>query len=200
MRFFGGLRQLISSIGFIIIGIVTIVIFSAELADRAKTPYSYDDLRHTDYKAGMMVEGVLSGNYGSYAELTDTDDSGKTKTVGYYYLIDAGDEGLISLYTPRKDIITKLERQYSQMGGVVTEYVPFKGKVTKMDEEDVGLYRDYLSYLGLTDDEMDEYAPNLYIKVIDYSSHPVIIVIGAGAVLIGLIGLGIFILRKLRGR
>ena len=86
------------------------------------------------------------------------------------------------------------------MGGVVTEYVPFKGKVTKMDEEDVRLYRDYLSYLGLTDDEMDEYAPNLCIKMTDYSAHPVIIVIGAGAVLIGLIGLGIFILRKLRGR
>lgn len=200
MRFFGGIRQLISSIGFIIIGIVTIVIFSGELADQAKTPYSYDDLRHTDYKAGMMVEGVLSGNYGSYAELTDTDDSGRTKTVGYYYLIDAGSEGFISLYTPRNDLITKLEKQYGQMGGVVTEYVPFKGKVTAMDSEDIGLYRDYMDYLGLTEEEMDAYAPNLYIKVIDYSAHPAIIVAGAGALLIGLLGLVFYILRKLRGR
>ena len=146
------------------------------------------------------IRQLISGNYGSYAELTDTDDSGRTKTLGYYYLIDAGDEGLISLYTPRDDLITKLEKQYGQMGGVVTEYVPFKGKVTAMDSEDIGLYRDYMDYLGLTEEEMDAYAPNLYIKVIDYSSHTVIIVVGAGALLIGVIGLVLFILRKLRGR
>ena len=69
-----------------------------------------------------------------------------------------------------------------------------------MDDEDIRLYRDYMSYFGITDEEMDEYAPNLYIKVIDYSSHPVIIVIGAGVLLVGIILLAAFILRKIRGR
>lgn len=200
MKLFGGLRSLVSSIGFLVIGIVTVAIFSGELADSAKTPYSYDDLRHTDYKAGMMVEGVLSGNYGCYAELASADDSGKTDSIGCYYLIDAGSEGLISLYTPRDDLITRLDRQYEQMSGTVTEFVPFKGKVTEMNSDDIGLYRDYMSYLGLTEEEMDEYAPNLFIKVIDYSAHPVIIVVGIGAALIGAGGLVVYVLRKLRGR
>lgn len=200
MRALLGIRAFITSILFIVIGIFLIVSFSGELADNAKTPYNYDDLRYSDYKEGMMVEGVLKQNYGSYAEITNTDDNGKTDSVGYYYLIDAGEEGLISLYTPRDDLIAMLESQYEQADGAVTEFVPFKGKVTAMDIEDIRLYRDYMSYFGITEEEMDEYAPNLYIKVIDYSSHPVIIVIGAGLILVGIILLAAFILRKIRGR
>lgn len=174
---------------------------AGQLIDNAKTPYQYSDLELSDFKAGMMVEGTLPINYGCYEEVTKTDDNGKTDSVGSFYLIDAGD-GFMGFYTARLDVTAQLEKQFEQAsdGSVPTTYVSFKGKVKKMDNEDIKYFRDCLSYYGLSEAEMNDYSTNLYISVGYTSDSAMFVTIGVLMLLVGAFFIVMFVLAKLRGR
>lgn len=200
-------RFLTSGIGFLIIGIVLLVMSVGDIIDNAKTPADYSTLQMEDFKAGMMVEGDLELNYGSYVEMTRENDSGSKTVVGYYYLIDAGDDGFMALYTPMKDLISKLDRQADRTLDILYGYsdtlpdtVHFKGKVTKMDSEDIGLFHDELESWGYSASEIEDIGLELYIKVTDTTSHPIILVFGIVITLLGLLFVFLFIRRKMMGR
>lgn len=200
MRLFGSIRRLIGGIIGVIAGIAMIANGAGQLIDDTKTPYNYSDLALGDYKAGMIVEGSLPTNYGCYEEVTKTDDNGKTDSVGSFYLIDAG-EGFMGFYTTRLDLQAQLENQFEQSyESSVPTYVSFKGKVKKMDNEDIKYFRDCLSYYGLSEAEMNDYSTNLYISVVYTSGYATFMVVGALMLLVGAFFIVMFVLAKLRGR
>lgn len=198
------IRFLTSGLTFLILGIVFIVMISSEMSDYSKKGEEYGTLAMSDYKEGMMVEGELPYNYGSYERIYDEDDK---ESVGYYYLIDADENGFMGLYTPRKDLITMLDAQADMLDSVSTEAefsliqpVTFKGKVTKMDDEDEKFFRQVLSSYGYTDEYINEYCPLLYIKCVDTKSHPILLVAGIAATVVGVVFLLLFVRRKMMGR
>ena len=177
---------------------------SSEMSDYSKKGEEYGTLAMSDYKEGMMVEGELPYNYGSYERIYDEDDK---ESVGYYYLIDADENGFMGLYTPRKDLITMLDAQVDMLDSASTEAefsliqpVTFKGKVTKMDDEDEKFFRQALSSYGYTDEYINEYCPLLYIKCVDTKSHPILLVAGIAATVVGVVFLLLFVRRKMMGR
>lgn len=198
------IRFLTSGLTFLILGIVFIVMISSEMSDYSKKGEEYGTLAMSDYKEGMMVEGELPYNYGSYERIYDEDDK---ESVGYYYLIDADENGFMGLYTPRKDLITMLDAQADMLDSASTEAefsliqpVTFKGKVTKMDDEDEKFFRQVLSSYGYTDEYINEYCPLLYIKCVDTKSHPILLVAGIAATVVGVVFLLLFVRRKMMGR
>lgn len=200
-------RLLTSGITLLVIGIVLTVMMGGSLIDNAKTPEDYSTMSMSDFKEGMMVEGDLLFNYGSYVEMTKEKDNGSKSTVGYYYLIDAGEEGFMGLYTNISDMIKKLESQaddtWSYLNGETDDLpstVHFKGKVLKMDQEDVGFMKDQMESLGYSGSEIDEVSLYYYINVTDTSSHPVFLAVGIVLDVIGLLLIFIFIRRKMMGR
>mgnify|MGYP006972484343 CR=1 FL=1 len=202
------IRLLTSGLSFLILGIVFIVMIGTEMMDYSKKGEDYITLTSADFREGMMVEGNLPYNYGSYESIYDEDDK---KSVGYFYLIDAGDDGFMGLYTPRKNLITLLDAQADSLEAALqnaegTYEMPdirpvyFKGKVTKMDSEDEKFFRQYLGSYGYTDEFIDEYCPLMYIKCVDTKSHPILLVAGIVATVVGIVFILLFVRRKIMGR
>ena len=198
------IRLLTTGLAFLIIGIVFIVMIGAEMMDYSKKGKEYSTLTMADYKEGMMVEGELPYNFGAYERIYDEDDK---KSVGYFYLIDSDEYGFMGLYTPRKDLISQLDEQVEMVDSASTEAeyalvqsVAFKGKVTKMDDEDEKFFRQCLISYGYTDEFIDEYCPLMYIKCVDTKSHPVLLIAGIAATVVGLVFILLFVRRKMMGR
>lgn len=185
-----------------VFGIVMIVISAGEMSDYSKKGEDYSSLQLEDFKEGMMVEGDLQYNYGCYEKI----QKGKDKDgFGFYYLIDAGDDGLMGLYTAVDELVEQLDAQAdaykgSFLGDNAIPTVHFKGKVTKMDSEDLRLYRQWLIEGGIPEDFIDSQCLDLYIKCIDTNSHPIILIIGIVCAVVGLVLLLLFIRRKMSGR
>lgn len=200
-------RLLSTGLVLVILGVILTVFVSGDMIDNAKKAVDHSTLQMEDFKEGMMVEGDLMWNYGSYETLTKEKDNGSSSIVGYYYLIDAGEEGIMGLYTPKKDLIKQLDAQYKAWQYAETQAdldaidtVHFKGKVEKMDSEDKKIFRQYLKKTyGFTDEEVDNYGVELVIKVKD--GMPVFLLpIGIVVVIVGLLLMFMFIRRKMMGR
>lgn len=191
-------RLLPTALILLALGIVLIVITGGEMADYSKKGIDYSTLQWNDFHEGMMVEGDLPQNYGAYEEIVDEDDK---KSIGQFYLIDAGNDCFMGLYTPMENLLSSLNDQYEQWESD-SEITPvhFKGKVTKMDSEDREFIREYLISNGFTAEEVDDYVVDLYIKCVDTSYHPMMLIIGIVATAGGLVFLLMFVRRKMMGR
>lgn len=191
-------RLLTTGLVLLVLGIVLIVFTVGEMANYAKKGEDYSTLQWSDFHNGMMVEGDLPVNYGSYERIVNDD---KDRSIGYFYLIDAGDDCFMGIYTPMKKLISALDAQYEQLSGDedVTP-VHFKGKVTKMDSDDSKYIRKYLTSAGYTDEEADSLVIDLYIKCVDTDSHPIMLIIGIVAAAGGVVMLLLFVRRKMIGR
>lgn len=205
--FRNSIRLLTTGIAFLVIGIVLTVMTVGDMIDNAKTPADFYSLSEQDIKAGMMVECDLEYNYGSYVEVTKEKDSGAKSIVGYYYMIDAGQESYMALYTPIKDLIKQLDAQADTLwdywdgkSDAMPTPVHIKGKIEKMDKEDIGLFEDQLETFGFTSDEIDQYGLNYYIKVTDTSTHPILLVVGIVVTVLGLLFGFLFVRNKMMGR
>ena len=200
-------RLLTTGIAFLVIGIVLTVMTVGDIIDNAKPPANYNALEMNDFHEGMIVEGDLTDNYGWYETITREKDNGTKTTVGYYYLIDAGAEGMMGLYTPMKDLISELNEQEEEGNNYFNGYsdekprtIHFKGKVCKMDAEDIKLYREYLTDIGLDSSAIDEYCLELYIKVTDISNNTPVLIIGIVIIFLGLLFGFLFVRNKMMGR
>lgn len=199
MKFgFNTWRLLSTGLILLILGIVMIFFTAGEMIDYSQKGEDYSSLEWFDFHEGMMVEGDLAINYGAYEEIIDEDDN---KSVGQFFMIESGTQRLMGLYTPVKSLISSLEEQYDQWQ---SDYditpVHFKGKVTEMDDEDREFIRQYLINDGFTDDEVDDYIVDLYIKCVDTDSHPVMLIISIVAAAAGIVFLLMFVRRKMMGR
>ena len=199
------IRSFFSALIVLVAGIALIVISAVEMTDYSRKAEDFSQLTISDIKEGMMIEGDLPYNYGSYEYIKkDKEKEG----FGYYYLIDVNTTGFMGLYTNIDELIAKLDRQseitnriesFDQIDKVPS--VHFKGKVTRMDDEDSQYYMDAISGdMELDSEYIEEYCPKLYIKCIDTSSHPFMLVIGSVCTLAGVVLMFLFVRRKLIGR
>lgn len=111
MAFRNSFRLLTTGIAFLVIGVILTVMAAGTLIDSAATPADFNNLKAQDIKAGMIVEGDLEYNYGSYVKLTMKKDNAPETTSGYYYLIGAGEESVMGLYTPVGTLSRQLDDQ-----------------------------------------------------------------------------------------
>ncbi|MGN1339972.1 MAG: DUF6709 family protein [Oscillospiraceae bacterium] len=199
-------RLLTTGIALFVMGIVFLVMTIGNIIDNVKTPADYAQLQIEDYREGMMVEGELISNYGSYETVT-RENNGTQTTVGYYYLIDAGDEGLMGLYTPMKELISQLDQQEAETmayfygeSDTMPRTVHCKGKVCKMDSEDVRLYRQYLDQCGFSGEDIDDFCLDLYIKVTNTSNNTPVLIVAIVVSFLGLLFVFLFIRNKMIGR
>lgn len=199
------IRTAVTAIVVLVMGIVLIVISFGEMADYSKKGADFSTLTISDIREGMMIEGDLPYNYGSYEQIKKEKEK---DGFGFYYLIPVGDDSTIGLYTAVDDLIAELDAQSDAYDSA--EYledleniapVHFKGKVTVMDSEDKEYYRQALTDgFGLDDDYISEHCPYLYIKCIDTSGHPIILVVGIVCTVVGAVLFLLFIRRKMMGR
>ncbi len=195
-------RLLSTGIVLAVLGVILTVFVAGDMIDNAQKPADYNTLEMGDYKAGMIVEGDLPYNYGNYESVTK---EGSNTSIGDYYMIEAGSEGFMGIYTAKKDLMKELKNQYNEFKNAETEdeiaavrTVHFRGKVEKMDDEDVKWFRRYLKEAGLTDEIIDECTIELYIRVKD--GAPVwLLPIGIVVTLAGAFLVFLFIRRKMMG-
>ncbi len=200
-------RLLTTGIAFLVIGVILTVMAAGTIIDSATTPADFNNLSAQDVKAGMIVEGDLEYNYGSYVELSTKKDNAPEKTAGYYYLIDVGDESLMGLYTPVGTLSRQLDDQseafWDIMKGVsedMPETIHFKGKIKSMTDEDVDLFKDELERLGFTSEEIEQYSVFLYVDAAEIKPQTVLLVIGIVVSLLGLLFGFLFVRQKMMGR
>ncbi len=200
-------RLLTTGIAFLVIGVILTVMAAGTLIDSAATPANFNSLKAQDVKAGMIVEGDLEYNYGSYVELSTKKDNAPEKTAGYYYLIDVGDESLMGLYTPVGTLSRQLDDQSEAFWDIMNgesedmpETIHFKGKIKEMTDEDVDLFKDELERLGFTSEEMEQYSVFLYVDAAEIKPQTVLLVIGIVVSLLGLLFGFLFVRQKMMGR
>ncbi len=200
-------RLLTTGIAFLVIGVILTVMAAGTIIDSAATPVDFNNLKAQDVKAGMIVEGDLEYNYGSYVELTTKKDNAPEKTAGYYYLIDVGEESLMGLYTPVGTLSRQLDDQSEAFWDIMNgesedmpETIHFKGKIKSMTDEDVDLFKDELERLGFTSEEIEQYSVFLYVDAAEIKPQTVLLVIGIVVSLLGLLFGFLFVRQKMMGR
>lgn len=197
------IRFTIIGLTFLILGIMISVNGVGKSVDNARAPMDYEEVELSDYKEGMIIEGDVRLNYGCYETYTETDDNGGTRDIGGWYLIDIGDNGYTGLYVTDSSHMAALSNQFELLkSGEYNSIEPFhfKGKVVKMDSEDQGFIRQYLSAL-FADEDTDELTPSLYIKMMDDSGTVTgVIIMGIVMILLGLVFLFLAVRRFLMGR
>lgn len=134
MAFRNSIRLLTTGIAFLVVGIILTVMSVGTIIDSSATPVNFNDLKTQDVKAGMIVEGDLEYNFGSYVELTMKKDNAPETTSGYYYLISVGEESIMGLYSPVGALSRQLDNQseafwdlFNGDSDVMPETVHFKG-------------------------------------------------------------------------
>ena len=204
------MKNFLWRLGFVltIFGIIFTVMMGGDVIDSFKTPVNYNFMTAAEAKDGTVVEGNLLYNFGSYEEQYTTGRTGnRTGSTSYWYLIPLigeEEEAYMGFYTGNKELITALDRQseetYSMFDtGVEPTPIHFKGKIVKMDSEDMTYFRDGLLEFGLTLEEAQEYGIQSYIKVIFYDNLWGPLIIGIVAFLVGVAILVIMFIRKRQG-
>lgn len=208
MAFRNSFRLLTTGIAFLVIGVILTVMAAGTLIDSAAAPADFNSLNAQDVKAGMIVEGDLEYNFGSYVELTMKKDNAPETTSGYYYLIGVGEESIMGLYAPVGTLSRQLDKQSSAFwdilngeSDVMPEKVHFKGKIKNMDDEDVDLFKQSLEKdWGYTGEEIEQYGVLLYVDAKEIKPQTVLLVIGIVVSLLGLLFGFLFIRQKMMGR
>lgn len=205
------MKNFIWRLGFTltILGIMFTVMSAGDVIDSFKTPLNYNFMTSADVKDGTVVEGNLLYNFGPYEESYQRGRFGqKIGGSAYYYLIPliGGEEEtyVMGFYTGNQELISALDRQSEETYSMLdTDAQPtpihFKGKITKMDNEDENYFREGLVEIGLTYEEAQEYGIKSYIKVIYYDNIWVPLIFGIFALLLGAAILVIMFIRKRQG-
>lgn len=110
-------RLLSTGLVLAVLGVILTVFVVGDMIDNAQKPADYSTLEMEDYKPGMIVEGDLPYNYGNYESVTK---EGSTTSIGDYYMIEAGSDGFMGIYTAKKDLMKELYNQYNEFNSLDT--------------------------------------------------------------------------------
>lgn len=178
----------------VIIGIVCAVMGIGGIVDNRKTPVAFEDLKVSQLKPGMIVDGNISFNLGAFEESYETKYGIKTGSSQYYYAVMVEDKvmavqtvegGTISnsLEKQSEDFLSYAEGEDDDLS--LSSGIAIKGKVKKMDSETKGYLKDYLTYGGELLFEISPYV--IDIGVMDMKSSMVLTVIGVLCIIIPLL-------------
>lgn len=176
----------------VIIGIVCVVMGIGGIIDNQKTPVAYENLKVSQLKSGMIVDGNISFNLGAFEESYNTKYGIKTGSSQYYYAIMVEDKVMALKTLADGTVGEALDKQasefldYAEDGDLsLSSGVAIKGKVKKMDSETQDYLEDYLSYGGEMLFEISPYV--IETGVMDKTSSIVVTVIGAVCIIIPLL-------------
>lgn len=166
-----------------------------------KPAKSFDDLWETKAEEGMHIKGDvnLSLECFSYEETWKEGNGTRTaaKTSAYYYAVPVGDI-MVALEVPTKDYdaMEKLVDEsfdYLNGGAEPVSGVAVEGRVSKMESDLEGMFKEYLVSVGYTEEDISEMGQLLMIEQ-PHSMMTIQIMFGVGVLLI-LIAVLIFVIR-----
>ena len=191
------LRNVLSRIkwGLMVFGVLMLVFGIYECVMAHKTPFDLNRIPDSEIKPGILLEGDVYGNYGAYEEYYNTRYGIKDKSSTlWYYIIPVGEESFMGVSVNANKRGAEFDRQsdetYDYLTGA-TDKAPtplhVKGKVAKMDSEDLGLYKTALREIGFSESEIDQYALPYYIGSNSFDSWLVLLIVGVVILAIGVV-------------
>ena len=148
------MKEKMKSFGWtvVIIGVVLLVLGIEGLIDNSKKPVAFEDLKLSDLKAGMIVDGNVSFNLGCFEESYKTRYGIKTGGSQYYYAVMVESKIIAIKCLSGGTVSNALEKQSNELLNYTGKDTPsfegvaIKGKLKKMDSKTEGYLKDYLYY------------------------------------------------------
>ena len=164
-----------------------------DMKDSTTVPIDYNNTSISNLKNGDIIEGDIHYSFGAYESITRK-RNGKTEGTSFRYVIPVGEKDYIGIDMNRQDMIDSMEKltnetfDYIQQKSDSTEtVVHFKGKIYKMNKEDLGYYNEYLKEGGFSDEEIQNNCYELYIQNRVFGEYKIVIPIGAILFIIGVV-------------
>lgn len=148
------MKEKMKSLGWtvVIIGVVLLVLGVEGLIDNSKEAVAFEDLKLSDLKTGMIVDGNVNFNLGCFEESYRTRYGIKTGGSQYYYAAMV-ETKIIAIKCPSGGTVSDaLEKQSNELLNYTGddepsfEGVAIKGKLKKMDSKTEGYLKEYLYY------------------------------------------------------
>lgn len=175
-------------------GILLIVVAIGEYIDSNKVPVDYNSVSGlANIKKGDVIEGDISMNFGVY-ESIETKRSGSTTSVRYRYIIPVGEKDFIGIDLSDPKVVAEMDKMtketyevYKGNAESTNTTVHFKGKVSKLSNEDYDYFKRGMNGLGYTDNEIEQYCSKLYIQNRTFNNSTPMIIIGVILIVISIV-------------
>lgn len=184
-------------------GVVFAYIGGVDLIDSKKPRYELGELMESDFKKGMIVEGDITANLGSFQESYTTTNGVKTGSSDYSYMIPVGEKQYAGFEAKFDDTIGLLDEQtddtflvLSGESSEMPEPVAVLGKVKKLPKKTRGFLRSYMLDLGFTEQDVDSYILDYYIVQTSFDSAAGFFFVGIGLILLCVLILVIVVVRS----
>lgn len=168
---------------------------------------NFEDLQETKAEEGMHIKGELKYALDCFAyeeTWTENKDGSRTpaKTSHYYYAIPGPDDTFfaVEVSTDKQDAMEALADEtveYVQSGTEPTTKVTVEGRMSKMDEEMVGLFEEYLEEIGYTQTEISAMGDFYYVE--KAAMKNVQIAFGVGVLLV-VVGIVLIVIRFIKSK
>lgn len=161
-------------IALLIAGVMLVAV-SGKMAVTSVMPENdFEDLMEKEAKAGMHIKGEVKYVFDCYAyeeTWTENKDGSRTpaKTSHYYYAIPGEGDNFIGLEVKvdgKTDMEALAEETYEYLSGgeEPSTKVMAEGRLSKMDDEMSGLFKEYLQEIGYTNQEIADMGEFYYIE------------------------------------
>ena len=174
----------------LVLGVLCTIFGWIEYSDSKKTPLDINTMSDSQIEKGAIVEGDIYYNFGVF-ETVENKRNGRTESTYYRYVIPVGEESYMGVQVTDSSMLAEMDKQtdetYDMMDGKIedtTTTVHIKGKIVKMDNEDYGYFKDFMSSGGFTDDEIDKWGKEYYIQIRDFGQAKTLFIIGIVCLLI----------------
>lgn len=161
----------------------------------------FEDLQEIGAEVGMHIKGDVKYAWDCFAyeeTWTENRDGSRSpaKTSHYYYAIPGKEDTFFALEVAvdaKEDMENLAEEtvEYISGGEEPATRVAVEGRMSKMDKEMQGLFKEYLQEIGYTTEEIENMGELLYIQQPN-SMRQIQVMFGIGALLV-LIGIVLFI-------
>lgn len=183
---------------------IMLMVMSGKMTITSLMPENdFEDLMEKEAKEGMHIKGEVQYAFDCYAyEETwkENKDGSRTpaKTSHYYYAIPGEGDNFIGLEVAvddKVDMETLADETYEYLSGgeEPSTKIMAEGRMTKMDEEMSGLFKEYLQEIGYTNEEISGMGEFYYIE--QPASMQTERLMFAGGILLVVIAIVIFIIR-----
>ncbi|WP_075720876.1 DUF6709 family protein [Roseburia sp. 499] len=187
----------------LVFGIMLMVVSGKMTITSLMPENDFEDLMEKEAKEGMHIKGEVQYAFDCYAyEETwkENKDGSRTpaKTSHYYYAIPGEGDNFIGLEVAvddKVDMETLADETYEYLSGgeEPSTKIMAEGRMTKMDEEMSGLFKEYLQEIGYTNEEISGMGEFYYIE--QPASMQTERLMFAGGILLVVIAIVIFIIR-----
>lgn len=181
---------------FIVLGAIFLFEGASSAINSQKVPVDFNSLKETDFQENMIVEGYVEYNLGCFEEEYRTVYGIKTGDTIYNYLIPISETRYMGLKNQTETQRVTLDQQTNDTVDALTgrSVAPtpfyFKGRIKKMTTQEIGFMKDYITSMGYTEAQAQNYMCHYYIECVDFSGG--MTKVGIGLLLL-VVGLGVLI-------